>query len=201
VAPESVTSYYLATTLVLDSTAVFLGSRPVPRLVPGAANIGSATLTIPLGTPGGVYQVFAVANDTKAISELSPNNNTRHTPIKIGPDLVVASITAPTSAKVGATGVNVIGKVTNSGAGGAGTFTVAVYLSVDDTLGGDVLLGSQDVSNLAPGASVSIPFSVAIPPSTTAGSHFLVVVADDGGTVSERDETNNTKAKAISIDP
>jgi subtilase family serine protease len=75
--PASVTSFYLSTNGSIDAADVFLGSRPVPALAPGASDTGSVSLVIPATTSAGTYYIIAKADGHNASGEPQENNNTR----------------------------------------------------------------------------------------------------------------------------
>src|SRR5262249_13149378 len=102
-AAASTTSYYLSADAVLDPSDVLLGSRAVAPLAPGATDSGSITVTIPAGTGAGTFYVFAKADSADVVSETAETNNTSSRTLQIGPDLLVTSLTAPSSAGAGAT--------------------------------------------------------------------------------------------------
>jgi subtilase family serine protease len=77
-ADASTTHYYLSTNLALDASDVFLGSRAVPALPPGALSAGTTSVTIPIGTAVGYYYVIAVADGPAAVAETSEGNNRRN---------------------------------------------------------------------------------------------------------------------------
>lgn len=197
----STTSYFLSTDINLDSPDVPIGSRAIPALAPGASNSGTATLTIPDGTPAGTYVIIARANETNAVSEIDTSNNERFKQTKVGPDLIISTFAAPTSATAGTT-IIVTDTTTNQGAGNAGPFTVRVYLSADGTFdpGVDPEVGSRVVGGVAAGASNSGPINVAIP-NGISGSFTLIAVADADNVVSELLNTNNSKQRLLNVLP
>jgi subtilase family serine protease len=76
-APASTTTYFLSPTSTLGPGAIVLGTRAVPPLAAGASHVGSASVTIPLGTPTGGYYLIAKADGDYAIVEYNEANNTR----------------------------------------------------------------------------------------------------------------------------
>ena len=71
----SSTRHYLS----LDATksaadTLLTGSRSLPALAPGASHAGSATLTIPAGTPPNTYFLLACADGGSAIVETDKTN-------------------------------------------------------------------------------------------------------------------------------
>jgi len=111
------------------------------------------------------------------------------------PDLVVTSLTGPTSATVGGT-INVSAVFRNEGTAAAGAFRVELLLSTDST----ITWGDQDTGRgcsfdgLAPGAQTSCGGSVPLPSNVTPGIYFLGVVVDYLGAVIESSDSNNFRA-------
>ncbi len=193
----SATKFYLSSDATFDSGDVALGSRAVPALAAGAASSASTTLTIPAGTAAGAYFVIAKADADGANAESNAGNNTAaSTTIAVGPDLVVSTLLAPSSAGPGSAAV-VGNTIKNQGAGQAGASTAKFYLSTDSTLDpGDVLLGSRAVPDLAPGAISVESTSLTIPVGTALGTYFVIAKADADGAVAETNEDNNTSVSS-----
>ncbi len=102
--PQSNTGFYLSTNTTWDAADVWLGSRPLGPLGPGATNALSTTLHIPPSTATGSYYVLAKADWDSLVTEGVETNNMRASgALKIGPDLVVTAVTAPSTAVAGAT--------------------------------------------------------------------------------------------------
>lgn len=113
-------------------------------------------------------------------------------------DLLVASVSSPKTAAAGQA-ISVKDKTTNSGPDTTPATTTAIYLSTDKVFGaGDVLLGSRAVPALAAGASSTMTTVVTLP-AGTAGKRFIIAVADNSAVATEVNETNNAKAKAITV--
>jgi subtilase family serine protease len=64
---------------------------------------------------------------------------------------------------------------------------------------GDLVLGSRSVPGLAAGVTSKVSTSLVIPVGIAPGVYWLLAVADAGGGVAERNETNNLTSVAISI--
>ncbi|CBE67316.1 MAG: DUF4091 domain-containing protein [Candidatus Methylomirabilis oxygeniifera] len=113
---------------------------------------------------------------------------------KARPDLIVAAVSAPSSTSPN-TIIVVSGTIKNQGRASSKAFNVAAYLSADpsNTIGA-TLLGTQNVSGLAAGASVALSNSFTVPASTASGTFYVVAVADSTKVVSESNESNNTRA-------
>src|SRR5262249_31601736 len=153
--PATTTTYYLSLNGTLDASDIVVGGRAVPALAPGASDTGSATVTIPAGTATGSYYLIAQADSGNAVSETSEATNTTSRFMRVGPDLLPITFTAP--AGTGAGGAITVSDTTKNVGGGAATATVtAYYLSNNAALdAADIRLGSRPVAALAPGASDS----------------------------------------------
>jgi hypothetical protein len=115
---------------------------------------------------------------------VNEGNNLRYVSICIGPDLVVTSISAPTSAKAGST-ITVTDTTANQGGGGAAPSVTRYYLSTDSS--GDVPVtavrgraGAQRHERRLRGSAIR-----------PALRHPLLVVSLTMAVVVETVETNN----------
>jgi subtilase family serine protease len=191
-APDSRTSFFLSTNLSLDGSDQLLGSRVVPSLGAGEASTASTPVQIPAATPTGTYYVFAKADSDNAVVEsVETNNVSSPVSARIGPDLVIASISAPGTG--GAAGTITITETTkNQGGATSPASTTMFYLSTNGSLdAADVLLGQRVVPELAGGTSSAATTSLPIPAGTVTGSYYLIAKADGLGVVVESNETNN----------
>ena len=203
-AAPSTTGFYLSSNSVFDSSDVFIGSRSVPALSAGASSAASTPLTLPANTPSGAYYVIAVADYTNTVVESSETNNSRAstTQIKVGADLTISALSAPSIAGAGGT-IAVSDTTSNAGSVDAGPTVTGFYLSANAALDStDILIGSRSVPALAPGASSSASTSVSIPANLPTGTYYIVANADNGSQIVESVETNNTKnSNTVRIGP
>jgi subtilase family serine protease len=133
------------------------------------------------------------------VLESAETNNVSYGVTKVGPDLTVSGLTAPTSAVAGAM-VSVTDTVKNAGGGSAAASTTRIYLSANYTFeASDQPLGDRIVPALAPNATNAATLSVTIPPGTTPGVYYIIAVTDADGTVTETSEANNTRSLVIRI--
>ena len=156
---------------------------------------------MPTSVSTGTYYLFAVADDGNALPESTENNNTRFVTVRIGADLFVSALTAPSRAASGST-ISVTDTIKNSGGGGSGPSTTAFYLSANLTFdAADTRLsGTRTVAALDAGASSMGTAGVTLP-TVTPGTWYLVAVTDDAGEVAETQETNNTRQTTIYVGP
>ncbi len=201
-APQSVTSFYLSLNPILDGADVLIGSRQVGSLVPAASEPASTVLTIPAGTPGALYYVFAKADGPAAVAETLENNNVKFsTAITVGADLVQSSVGVPALGAEGAP-VTVLDTVQNIGPGPAGASVTKFYLSTNTLLdSSDVPLGERAVPVLAAAGTHSATTALQIPAGTAPGAYNLLVKADANDEVGEVRETNNVSSGPIRIGP
>lgn len=198
--PESATGFYLSLDFAYGGNDVLLGSRVVGPLGASQISTASTQLFIPGGTAPGTYYVVAVADWNGLVPETTENNNSRYSgSVRVGPDVIVAALTAPSSAAAGAT-ITAGDTTTNQGgdtiAGSVTNFYLSTNLSLD---AGDLLLSSRPVPSLAPGASHIASVSLAIPGSTTPGTYYIIAKADGDDARAESLENNNTRTRSISI--
>jgi len=197
--PQSETGFYFSINSTFEAADLLIGSRVVPALGTGATSTAPTQLTVPAGTLPGSYWVIAIADWRTAITESAESNNTRTYSFRVGPDLIVNTVTAPTSVVAGTT-ISVTDMTWNQGGDTAPASGTAYYLSSNGTLDpGDVLLGTRTVPLLGPGISQSGSVSLVIPASTAAGTYIIFAKADGNDSIAESLETNNTRTRSISI--
>src|SRR6185436_7080169 len=150
-----------------------------------------ATLTVD------VYYVLAKSDWNGQVPESVETNNVKATAaIKIGPDLLVSVLSAPTVAAAGST-FSASDTTVNQGGGAAGASTTRYYLSSNSLFdANDVLLGSRDVPALAAGVSHAGSTMLTLPASTPGGSYYLIAQADSVKVVAETSEINNNKVSS-----
>ena len=105
-----------------------------PRCRREPSNPGSLILVIPEDTAAGTWYLIAKADAEARVSETVETNNTVARSIKIGADLTVSAVSAPTVAGAGQS-VTITDTTKNQGGGTAGPSTTRYYLSADTTLG------------------------------------------------------------------
>jgi uncharacterized membrane protein len=198
-AEASITEFFLSTDKDLGSDT-FLGSRSVPPLAPKQASTGSTTVTIPLGTSPGTYYILVIADAEQLIDETKEANISSKSVKVTLPDLVV-TVSGFSSAGAGLS-ITIKDSTKNRGAVPGDATSTKFFLSSDQLLdGADVLLGSRAVDPLAAKQTSTGSTVVTIPPGTTAGSYFVIALADADNTDDEINEGNNTTAKKLKVTP
>ncbi|MBI5408522.1 MAG: M6 family metalloprotease domain-containing protein [Nitrospirae bacterium] len=200
-AGASTTKYYFSTNSTWDAGDTYLGSRTAPALGAGASSTGSTSVTIPSWATAGTYYIIARADADNVISETSETNNNKSKSIKIGPDLIVSALNAPSSAVRGAN-ITVMDTIKNQGGGSSGASTTTFYLSINTTYdAGDTELGSRSVPALAAGSSNTGSAAITIPSGIATGAYYIIARSDANGVVAETNEANNNRYRAITINP
>ena len=117
------------------------------------------------------------------------------------PDLVISSITSPSSAVPGER-VSLLTTVRNSGSGSSSTSYTFLYLSRDTVIDpSDTYLGKVYTLSLSAGSSRSVSYFASIP-AGASGTLYILAKADGSDRISEKDESNNgAMSSPITIRP
>jgi subtilase family serine protease len=200
-ANPSLTQFFLSADGALDAADTSIGGRNVPALAAGVASSASTTVMIPQGTASGNWYIIAKADSEEVVEETSETNNTYPRSIRIGSDLIISSLSVPSTGGPGQA-IGITETTKNRGDGQTEPCLTQFFLSAnsihDDA---DTLLGSRSVPALAAGAASSASTTVTIPPETAIGSWYVIAKADGEDVVIETSETNNTSARSIRIGP
>ena len=149
-----------------------------PDVGSGESYTVSQNLTLPRFPLGDQFLIFR----TDALNgqlETDETNNTRvAVPILLrAPDLTISDIQVPTEA-ISGQAFNVSWTVTNSGDAAVSNWSDRVFLSVDQGIGGDLIVGDFAFNGtLQPGQSVTRTQGV-VPPISLSGERYVVVMAD-----------------------
>ena len=189
-----------------DSDDVSISAtRSVSSLVAGASSTATTSLSIPSSTKAGNYYVCAKADSGSTITESIENNNTLCSSTQVTvpkPDLIMTALSTTTTAIKPGSSLSLSNTVKNQGGSSAGSFVIGFHLSVDAVYGGtdDIAFSTtRSVSSLVAGASSSATTSVTVPSTTPLGTYYICSKADNGGTVRESNETNNTRGTTSTI--
>ena len=198
---QSVTQFYLSQNYSFDASDPLVGSRTVPPLAAGASDLATTSLTLPSPLTPGIYMIFAKADGPGELYETSEINNVRSGFVRIGPDLAITALTAPSYAGAGLP-ILVSDTTKNQGGGAAEASVTRFYLSTDYQLdGGDTPLQSRNVPALAADGSSNGMTSVTIPANAGVGLYYLIAKADATDAVPEWTEGNNTRYTFIRVGP
>ena len=162
-------------------------------------------IDIPGSLSAGDYFLLVVIDDQDEIAESDEANNTVAIPFTVtsgdddgggggdgGANLVVTSASAEPSSAAAGSEVEVSYALANQGDEQAGESSLAFYFSSNTTLSSnDVLAAREDVDEADANDTSDDGVELTVPASLAAGDYFLLVVADDRGTVTESDESDN----------
>ena len=174
--------------------------------IPSAACVSveaEIKLNVSISLVSTTYYLGACVDVESGIQESNETNNCRVGNLMTieGPDLVVSSLSAPTSVLTD-TAFAVSNSVVNSGLGANGiTFDLGIYLSTDTTITtSDIRIGSRRIGWLEPvGSPYAQPSEssdntvVTIPGDVPAGTYYVGAIADYKSKVVESNETNNAR--------
>jgi subtilase family serine protease len=204
-ATSSKVSYFLSTNTSLEAEDIFLGYSTDAALSSGSTLVKTTSLTIPVATKAGNYNILLVADYEDLISETDETNNIQSINITVLEPLIDLALSNPavslTSLPAGAS-TTVTSAITNTGNNPTPVSSVTYYLSSDNIYDpSDVQVGITNGTVLAAGASASRNGSITIPAETSVGDYYLIYFIDASNDVPETDETNNINSLSITIIP
>jgi len=201
-ADPSVTRMYLSFDLLVDAGDVSIGSRAVGPLAPGAAESGTTEAVLPAELLPGLYYLLVVADADQAVNESVETNNLAWTTARIGPDLTISSLSAPSAIGEGQA-FTATDTTTNTGAAPAAASTTRFFLSTNAVVdpADTPLAGSRSVPALAAGGASSGSTVLTVPAGITPGQYYLLAQADADGTVAESQEGNNSRFAPVRVGP
>lgn len=167
------------------------GAAPIPYLDPGACAQARVPAYLHAGPEGAVW-LGAVVDRWDSVIELDDDNNTRLSdPVGVGwgPDLVVTTVTGPTSGWPWED-VQATARICNHGQAPSMGTSVRFYFAGASPFGPH--LGLFWGPGLEPGACANVPGTAFAP--GVPGGHVLHAVVDPEGSVPELIESNNTGA-------
>ncbi len=197
---------YLSRTNTIDSSAILLSSAEASNLSTAQSYQRTVTPTLPLNVnlAAGTYYLILATDADNIQPESAENNNLQFRQISLAlpplPDLVVSSVTAPSSEFSGRN-VLVTWAITNQGTADAtGTWYDNIYASTDNVAGNDYYFGSYSFTGtIAAGQSVTRSQEVTLP-INWSGDRWFVVITDGGNSINElTNENNNTTVAAQPI--
>jgi choice-of-anchor B domain-containing protein len=183
---------------LLDGHDGQIGSASVPALAAGASAAIVITGDIPPDHGGKHYLIF-LSDAGSAVVEEIENNNTRTHYMAVGPDLVIAKVSAPSTVQAG-TPFTITDITKNQAERPSGPTTTRFYLSKNGKLdSSDVQLGARGVDALEGGRSSTGTTTVQVPPGTAPGSYSILTVADADGVIAELEEANNLRKSSVMV--
>ena len=201
----SITRYYVSkdkkkdgndTPLVVPSTIPVTNGRLIPKLSPGATNMGSVNVKIPATSPLGLFYLLACADDGNAVTESYENNNCKYNESTVfisAPDLVIVTMSNPPSTVIPGRSFTVTASVKNIGNATAFPTRTRYYLYKGLPDISFTQIGFLDVPALWTEQEYLKSATLTVPSSTEGGLYSVVACADDLKKVVENKEDNNCK--------
>ncbi|MGA2606382.1 MAG: CARDB domain-containing protein [Terriglobia bacterium] len=190
--------FYLSTGSTITTSSTLIAYCTYTSLAAGATNTCAGTVTLPSSVGAGTYHGGAIVDDLNQVSESNESNNTLLASNTLTvtnpqlPDLVVTSVSIPSSATVGGQ-ASLSATIKNQGSAAAGAFRLGFYLSTGSTITtSSTLIAYCTYTSLAAGATNTCAGTVTLPSSVGAGTYHGGAIADDLNQVSESNESNNT---------
>jgi len=201
---RSYVGYFLSTNTTYDNNDVFIDEDKVNDLDPGETDDEWENVTIPNNTTSGSYYMLFVADWEEDIAESSENNNVEYVQITVTPpypDLIVQGPSANPTIIESGDNTHLECRIRNTGNGSTGSRSyVGYYLSINTTFDGDdIPLDDDYVQTLTSGDYNDEVQNVDIPSDISAGTYYILFVADHEYDVAEDDEYNNVNYVQITV--
>ena len=111
-------------------------------------------------------------------------------------DVSIESVNAADGSFKAGEDVPVNTQLKNNGAAGSGVFNVNFYVSSDNTINtSDTLVGTNQVSNIAAGASLALDENISLPAALAVGDYFIGAIID----ISDSNPGNDTNVDPTTI--
>ncbi|MCC6995463.1 MAG: choice-of-anchor D domain-containing protein [Deltaproteobacteria bacterium] len=198
-AGASTTDLLLSVDGNVTTSDLTIGSCAFPAFAANETQTLTCTGTVPAAQALGQYTVGAEADARQVVTETLNGNNIGGAEALVvfqsgAADLVATSLSCtPSPVNQGASATCALA-VANLGGTDAATSTASLRLSADTTIdGSDQELTTCSVAALAAGASTSLA-CVGTVPGSALGAGYLGVILDQGMTVTESNEANNTRS-------
>ena len=189
-----------------------LDTNPTSSLTAGSQDTNETlSFSIPTGLTPGAHAIVIQADYNGLVSETNESNNGFGFIINVvapqPPDLIIEDVIVAgqsisrnevvTTSFAPGEAFSVTYDVRNIGTGSAGSSTAAVFMNVNGTL---TRLATNSTTSLSAGSQdTNETLSFNIPAGLAPGGHAVVVQADDGNSVSESNESNNSFAFVINV--
>ena len=203
-ASSSSVGYYLSIDNILDASDVLLGALPGGSLAANQSATRNGQVNIPGNTAGGTYYLLHVADPQNTVTESNEANNVVAGTILITvpplPDLAISQATLSNNSRTAGTVLTATCELRNQGTAYAPPSVLGFYLSTDAVFSSnDRLLANFQASELSQGTQLRASATFVLPGSITAGSYYVLFVADYVEDIGESNEGNNVAALPLTI--
>jgi subtilase family serine protease len=189
-------AFYLSPDPIVTRQDRSLDAYRIGFMWAGGSETTTVALAIPSDVPAGTHYLGAIVDPYDFLTESDEGNNVFTQTIDVlGPDLVMAEVSAPAAARTGET-IIVHDVVTAQATGGsASNVEVGLYLSSDPVIAtSDTRLATRYVTGLVAGTSSAADTAITIPTTFAGGTYYVGAIADPWSHVTETDESNNALA-------
>lgn len=194
--------------IVGNSDDVRVGDIAISSIIPvDSTRAVTVPVTIPALQAYRSYQWVAIVDDVGFVSELNEGNNaligSAVSVVPSPPDLVLENLIVSTPVERSNVYPITLDVVNNGDGATVGAFQVALFVSVDDSIGNadDVRVGNSTVTTiLNAGDRQGVSLSMTVPSDQAYGTMKLYAVVDVSGIEAEADESNNTLFGNVPID-
>jgi uncharacterized membrane protein len=203
-AATSAVGYYLSPDNAYSSSDVLLSTSAINTLSAGGSQAKQTVVTIPVTTASGNYFLLHKADYNNTVAESNETNNLAFNSLTVGNAAVtdVSALSPGTSTAAISPSGSLTANFTikNSGTSSLNSVNAGFYLSTDTTWStSDNLLTAGVTGPLAPGATTVLTKTLTVPPGTLPGSYYILFFADNTMAISEANENNNLRYKAVSL--
>lgn len=204
VMPGWVERVFLSSDGTLDGGDLLLGSFAAgAELGAGGTLARSADVMLPATLAAGNWRIIVQSDATNVLREVGGETNniavSAAVPVAEAPlpNLAAANVSGPRAMRPGQAVTVNWDELNLLGEPATGTWATQVFLSNDDVLGGDLLVGTVSYSGTVPGnGSVARSAEVTLPTTLQPGNWRFVVKVDSGNALAERNELDNSAIAA-----
>ena len=195
---------YLSENSIYESTDILMQIESIDSVEAQNEVSINASLTIPLNTAIGNWNIIFFADQDELIYESNEMNNYSFAQFSVDPPMPELQIINPSSSSssvfAGDT-LEISVELLNTGSLAAQASIIKYYLSEDSIVdyGSDIFLTSQTVDTIAIGNSIQIDTSIYIPGNTQVGTWVIIFVADATEQIQEENEDNNIQFLEINV--
>lgn len=179
---------------------------------PGLAANSTDQITVTAQAPAAAATYFLIldVDFMRQQIELDDTNNRATGPVLVtvgtgggggGIDLLATALTATPSSLMGGQNLNITRNISNAGGQSSGLIELVTVFSTDPAIDlTDAILDFSFLSSLNGGQNTgSVTISSTLPANTLPGTYFVGLILDPANSITETNETNNTRATASAI--
>lgn len=194
---------YLSTDGILSANDIYLSQQYLQSMQANEKLKINFWLMMPDSITGTRYIIFKVDPDQKVLETNEDNNSyiLKINVLKATKDLEIVSLGSTVSRLASGDSTVITAFQRNLGTIEIPSLQhLAFYLSKDSVYdANDTFLAKREIGKMLPSAYAHASLWITIPKVNTFGNYYIVAKADEGNVVLESNESNNTKAFAITV--